>query len=67
MMTILLTKENLWEFLRNQSVLDRPAEIFGELELLQLLDQFFDRALYYAATGYEQAVSAQEAPLIAGR
>lgn len=55
---ILLTKENLWDFLKTQSVLDRPAEIFGELELLQLLDQFFDRALYYAATGYERAVSA---------
>ena len=51
---IILTKENLWEFLKKESVLDRPAEVFGELEMLQLLDAFFDRALYYAAIGYER-------------
>jgi hypothetical protein len=56
-MTIILTKENLWEFLKKESVLDRPVEVFGELELLQLLEQFFDRAIYYAAVGYEQAVA----------
>jgi hypothetical protein len=28
-------------------------ELHGELELLHLLGQFFDRALYYAAVGYE--------------
>jgi hypothetical protein len=54
--TIILTKENLWEFLKSESVMDRPNEVFGELEMLQLLDQFFDRAIYYAAIGYEHAV-----------
>lgn len=54
---IILTKENLWEFLKKESVLDRPAEVFGELEMLQLLDAFFDRALYYAAIGYERAIA----------
>jgi len=46
-------KENLWEFLKNEKVEDRPVEVFGELEMLQLLDRFFDRAVYYAAVGYE--------------
>jgi hypothetical protein len=59
-MTIILTKENLWEFLKQESVLERPAEIFGELELLQLLEQFFDRAIYYATLGYERAQQAAE-------
>ena len=54
-MVIILTKECLWEFLRKQSPLDRPVEVFGELEMLQLLEQFFDRAIFYAALGYEQA------------
>jgi hypothetical protein len=58
-MTIILTKENLWDFLKKESVLDRPVEVFGELELLQLLEQFFDRAIYYAAVGYERAVAAR--------
>jgi hypothetical protein len=52
--TIIQTKENLWDFLKREAVLDRPVEIFGELELLQLLEQFFERAIYYAAIGYEQ-------------
>jgi len=51
--TITLTKENLWEFLKRESVLERPTEVFGELEMLQLLEQFFDRAVYFAAVGCE--------------
>jgi hypothetical protein len=45
---IVLTKDNLWE---------HPVEVFGELEMLQLLEQFFDRAIYYAAVGYERAIA----------
>jgi hypothetical protein len=50
---IVLTKDNLWEFIKEESVLERPVEVFGELEMLQLLEQFFDRAIYYASVGYE--------------
>jgi hypothetical protein len=57
---IILTKENLWEFLQKESMPERPAEAFGELEMLQLLDQFFDRAIYYASVGYERALSAHQ-------
>ena len=57
---IILTKENLWEFLKKENVMERPAEVFGELEMMQLLDQFFDRAIYYASVGYERALSAHE-------
>jgi hypothetical protein len=52
---IVLTKENLWEYLKNEAGMERPTEVFGELEMLQLLDQFFDRAVFYATMGYEQA------------
>jgi len=51
---IVLTRENLWEFLKTEDTLERPTEVFGELKLLQLLEQFFDCAIYYAAVGYEQ-------------
>ena len=60
--TIILTKDNLWEYLKEESLLERPAEIFGELEMLQLLEQFFDRAIYYASIGYERALCAHEIP-----
>lgn len=52
--TIALVKENLWEYVQVNN-LGTPVELFGELEILQLLDQFFDRAMYYAAYGYEKA------------
>lgn len=54
---VVLTKENLWEFLKSEAVMDRAVEIMGELELLQMLEMFFDRALYYAAVGYEEEVA----------
>src|SRR5271157_4214856 len=54
---IVLTKENLWDFIKKESVLERPVEVFGELEMLQLLEQFFDRAIYHASVGYEHAVA----------
>jgi hypothetical protein len=57
---IILTKENLWEFLKKESVMERPVEVFGELEMMQLLDQFFDRAIYYASVGYERALAPHE-------
>jgi hypothetical protein len=50
---IVLTKENLWEFLKSEAVMDRAVEIMGELELLQMLEMFFDRAIYYSVVGYE--------------
>jgi hypothetical protein len=51
---MVLTKEHLWEFLQRQGFLRSTVEIYGELELLRLLDQFFDRALCYATQAYEQ-------------
>ena len=53
---IVLTKENLWDYLKNEAALERPTEVFGELEMLQLLDQFFDRAIFYASDGYEKSL-----------
>jgi hypothetical protein len=52
-----LVKETLMEFLNAETVDDKPGEVFGELEILQLLEQFFDRATFYAALGYERAAA----------
>ncbi len=51
---LVITKENLWRFLSSHAVADRMFELWGELEFIQLYEQFFDRALYYAAVGYQQ-------------
>ena len=56
---ILFVKEHLWEFLKLEGLVDRPVDLFQELELFHLVDQFFDRAVHYAAVGYEQAERAR--------
>ena len=57
---IVLTKDNLWEFLRLHSEMERPVEALGELEMLQMLDLFFNRAMYFAAVGYVKACTAAQ-------
>jgi hypothetical protein len=51
---IVMTKEYLWEFLQRQGFLHSPVELYGEMELLWLLNQFFDQAVCAAIEGYEQ-------------
>jgi hypothetical protein len=47
-------KEHLWEFLERQGFKRGPVEIYGEMELLRLLERFFDRALCFATKGFQQ-------------
>jgi hypothetical protein len=56
---IALVKENLWEYLRRDENLADTAQIFGELELMQMVEQFFDRATYFAVRGHEQVREAR--------
>jgi len=56
---LVLSRDHLLRFLRQQSFAETIFELHGELELLQLLNQFFDRATYFAIRGYEE--SAQSA------
>ena len=58
---MVITKENLFHYLQTQAIAERAIELLGELELLQLVDQFFDRALYYSIVGYERAWKGQKA------
>ena len=60
---MVLVKENLWDFLKNMNGLENTSEIFGQLELMQMVDQFFDRALYYAVRGHERVREARLAEL----
>ncbi len=51
---IAAVKERLWAFLKTEAMPERPQELLGEIELLEMVDLFFDRATYYAALGYER-------------
>jgi hypothetical protein len=61
MFAIVAAKEHLWGYVARE-VLDnpRPVELFQEVELAELVEQFFDRAIYYATIGYERYQAAGE-------
>lgn len=52
---LMLTRDHLLHFLRHEAFADNVVALYGELELHQLLDQFFDRAVYHSILGYEEA------------
>lgn len=49
-----LSRDYLWRFLRREALADSIVQLHAELELLDLLNHFFDRAIYYAIIGYEE-------------
>ena len=62
MASMLMTKDHLWAYLRREAMSDGALALYGEIEFLQSLTNFYDRAIYYASMGYElNAKSAQAA------
>lgn len=57
-----LGRNYLWQFLRTQAFTDSAVALYGELELQQVLNQFFDRAIYYGVMGYGDT-AIQQAPV----
>ena len=51
---ITATKQHVFGFIQREGLSDNAMELHGELELLRLVGQFFDHALYYIALGFEQ-------------
>ena len=56
--------------METEGIFTEPVDMLGSLDLLHSLDRFFDRILYYAAVGYQNAAdqvrlgdSRQPAPL----
>ncbi len=52
---IITTREVLWDFLQEEGLAENPVDLLGGFELLRLLEQFFDKALYYATVGYHRS------------
>lgn len=50
---LVISRNHLWHFLQREAFVDNIVELFGELELQKMLNQFFDRAVYFAILGYE--------------
>jgi hypothetical protein len=51
--TLNTVKEYLWGYLEEEGLLEQPVTPYGNRELLLSVEQFFDRAVYFAAVGYE--------------
>jgi uncharacterized membrane protein YheB (UPF0754 family) len=49
---LMLTRDHLWHFLDQEGFADNVVKLHGEQELRQMLNQFFDRAMYYGILGY---------------
>jgi hypothetical protein len=62
---LMASKEHLWAYVAEQALADRPFELFQERELFHLVGQFFDRAAYFAAIGYERYHAAKSKAAVA--
>jgi hypothetical protein len=62
-LALMLSRDHIWRFLQREAFADNIIELHGELQLYQHLSQFFDRALYYAIVGYQEAQASSEGDL----
>jgi hypothetical protein len=54
---LILTKEHLLDYVKTAGLSDTALDLYQELELVRVVEQFFDKAIYHAAHGYEEASS----------
>ena len=52
---LMITKENLFRYIQANVEIQHAYELFGELEIIQAVDQFFDKAIYFVTVAYEKA------------
>jgi len=53
---ITTVKEHLYHYLEQEGLLEEPVDLYGDWQLLQSVEQFFDHAVYFAAMGYESVI-----------
>jgi hypothetical protein len=51
---LVLTKNHLLKYVKMFGLVDTALELHGELELYRLVTEFFDKAIYYTVSGYEE-------------
>ncbi len=62
---LILTKYHLRDYIRSAGLVDSAVELYQEQELHRLVGQFFDKAMYYTAKGYERQAESRQAPVSA--
>ncbi len=58
---IVMSKEYLWQFLLREAMADQALALLAELDFLMLLEQFFDTALYYGVSAYDEQAKREAA------
>jgi hypothetical protein len=58
---LILSKEHLWTFLEREAFADTAIQLVSELSFILSLEQFFDRAIYYAIAAYSESAAIQAA------
>lgn len=58
---VVMSKEYLWQYLLREAMADQALALLMELDFLMLLEQFFDRALYYGVSAYDQQAKREAA------
>jgi hypothetical protein len=64
---LILSKKHLLIYARDQGQGGSAIEIYGEQELVNRVDQFYDDALYFTAAGYEAALAGAKPVTSSGR
>ena len=52
---LVVEMDHLLEYVRASGLSDSALDLYQELELLRVVGQFFDRAIYHTVRGYEEA------------
>jgi hypothetical protein len=60
---LIISRNYLWKFLREEALADSILALYDELELQQLLNRFFDRAVYYSVLGYDDGKNRESAAM----
>jgi len=50
-----VAKDYFWDYMQQECLLEEPVEFWGGVQLLRSMQQFFDRALFFVAVGYENS------------
>ena len=65
---VVVIKEHLYEFLLREGITETPLDLRAGFELMRLIEQFFERAILYVASEYEQAgQGTTQGPVVASR
>lgn len=60
-----ITKEHLWDYLIHEGATETPLDLRAGFELIRLMEQFFETAIYYMSLEYEELQLTQLKRLVA--